>query len=65
MQATAQQQAIISTSRKNVDLKVQARAGTGKTSCIELVCRDQMHKNVLLVCFNKDIRCLLYTSRCV
>lgn len=56
MQATQQQVAIIEGARSNRDLIVKARAGTGKTAVIEMTGRDQMHKNVLLLCFNKDIR---------
>lgn len=56
MQATQQQVEVLLGSRSNLDFIVKARAGTGKTSVIEMVGRDQMHKNILLLCFNKDIR---------
>jgi hypothetical protein len=56
MRATAQQAAIISSARKNGDLIVKARAGSGKSSVIEMMARDKMNKNILLLCFNKDIR---------
>jgi superfamily I DNA/RNA helicase len=56
MQATQQQLEITRESRSSSDVIVEARAGTGKTTQIEMVCRDQMQNNILLLCFNKDIR---------
>lgn len=55
MRMTEQQRAIVEVARNNDDLIARARAGTGKTSVIEMIGRDQMQKKVLLLCFNKSI----------
>lgn len=55
MQMTSQQRQIVECARNNHDLIAKARAGTGKSSTIECVARDQLHKNILLLCFNKTI----------
>ena len=56
MQATQQQQDIIKHVNQGSDLVAKARAGTGKTSCVEMVARSRMDRNILLLCFNKDVR---------